>query len=151
MRNIVYKIVLPLLIIVVGIGAFVSLKATAPVLAPEPSREKVWPIQTKKLVIEDIRPEIMEFGTVVAGNQADLRPLVSGRIIKVGPNYFEGAIIKFGDTLAVIDSFDYKIEVADRAAALTEVITKGAETRAEILSETRAPCDNQISVKFAKA
>ena len=136
MRNNVYKIVLPLLIIVVGIGAFVSLKATAPVLAPEPSREKVWPIQTKKLVIEDIRPEIMEFGTVVAGNQADLRPLVSGRIIKVGPNYFEGAIIKFGDTLAVIDSFDYKIEVADRAAALTEVITKGAETRAEILSET---------------
>ncbi len=137
MRNRVYRVVLPLLIIVVGIGAFVSLKATAPVLAPELSREKVWPIHTKKLVIENVRPEITEFGTVVAGNQADLRPLVSGRIVEVGPNFFEGAIITVGDTLAVIDPFDYKIEVADRAAALTEVITKGAETRAEIGSETR--------------
>lgn len=78
MRNKVFRFVLPLLIIVVGIGAFVSLKATAPVLAPELSREKVWPIHTKKLVIENVRPEITEFGTVVAGNQADLRPLVSG-------------------------------------------------------------------------
>ena len=137
MRNKVFRFVLPLLIIVAGIGAFVSLKATAPVLAPEVSREKVWPIHTKKLVIENVRPEITEFGTVVAGNQADLRPLVSGRIVEVGQNYFEGAIITFGDILAVIDPFDYKIEVADRAAALTEVITKGAETRAEIGSETR--------------
>ena len=137
MRNKVFRFVLPLLIIVVGIGAFVSLKATAPVLAPEVSREKVWPIHTKKLVIENVRPEITEFGTVVAGNQADLRPLVSGRIVEVGRNYFEGAIITAGDTLAVIDPFDYKIEVADRAAALTEVITKGAETRAEIGSETQ--------------
>ena len=137
MRNKVFRFVLPLLIIVVGIGAFVSLKATAPVLAPEVSREKVWPIHTKKLVIENVRPEITEFGTVVAGNQADLRPLVSGRIVEVGANFFEGAIITVGDTLAVIDPFDYKIEVADRAAALTEVITKGAETRAEIGSETQ--------------
>ena len=137
MRNKVFRFVLPLLIIVVGIGAFVSLKATAPVLAPEVLREKVWPIHTKKLVIENVRPEITEFGTVVAGNQADLRPLVSGRIVEVGANFFEGAIITVGDTLAVIDPFDYKIEVADRAAALTEVITKGAETRAEIGSETQ--------------
>ena len=137
MRNKVFRFVLPLLIILVGIGAFVSLKATAPVLAPELSQEKVWSIHTKKLVIENVRPEIIEFGTVVAGNQADLRPLVSGRIIEVGQKYFEGAIITAGDELAVIDPFDYKIDVADRTAALTEVITKGAETRAEIESETR--------------
>ena len=137
MNKKLYKIFLPLLIVALGIGAFASLRATAPVVQPEPTREKIWPVKTVKLAVDDIRPEILEYGTIVAGNQADLRPLVPGRIVKVGSNYFEGAIIKSGETLAVIDPFDYRIEVADRKAALTEALTKEEETRSEIQSELR--------------
>ena len=137
MNKKLYKIFLPLLILALGIGTFASLRATAPVVKPKPSREKVWPVETIELFVDDIRPEILEYGTIVAGNQADLRPLVPGRIVKVGSNYFEGAIIKSGETLAVIDPFDYRIEVADRKAALTEALTKDEETRSEIKSEVR--------------
>jgi len=137
MNKKLYKIFLPLLIVALGIATFASLRATAPVVKPKPSNEKTWPVKTIKLFVDNIRPEILEYGTIVAGNQADLRPLVPGRIVKVGPNYFEGAIIKSGETLAVIDPFDYRIEVADRKAALTEALTKEEETRSEIKSESR--------------
>ena len=144
------KFVLPLLIVVAGIGVFSLLRATAPAVTPEPSREKVWPVQTNKLHIADIRPKIREFGTVIAGNQADLRPLVSGRIIRVGLKYFEGAIIKTGETLVIIDPFDYQIEVADRRGALTEVLTKISETKAEIKSEARLLSISEAQLNLRK-
>ena len=53
----------------------------------------------------------MEFGAVVAGSVVELRPLVAGRIAELGSGFIEG------ETLAVVERFDYEIEVADKEAA----------------------------------
>jgi membrane fusion protein, multidrug efflux system len=124
-------------VILIGITILVLLRVTAPAVVVNPVVEKVWPVATKVLKVASLRPEIKEYGTIIAGSQADLRPLVSGRVIEVGQSYFEGSIVKKGQLLAKIDPFDYEIKLEDSKAALTEVLTRIAEIVGEIKYETK--------------
>jgi len=130
-------IVLALSIIALGLFIFVALKLTAPPVVIKPSVEKVWPVSSQLIKVSNFRPKIKEFGTIVAGSQAELRPLVSGRIIEVGKNYYEGSIVNKGQTLIKIDPFDHKIKLEDSEAALSEVLTRVAEIVGEIKYETK--------------
>ena len=130
-------IFLALSIIVLGVFIFVTLKLTAPPVVIKPRVEKVWPVSSQSIEVMDFRPKIKEFGKIVAGSQAELRPLVSGRIIEVGKNYYEGSIVKKGQTLIKIDPFDHKIKLEDSEAAVSEVLTRIAETVGEIKYETK--------------
>ena len=97
---------LALSIVTLGAAILVILRLTAPLIIAEPAKEKIWPVATQIIKVSSVRPVIREFGTIVAGSQADLRPLVAGRIIEVAPNYFEGSIVRKGQLLAKIDPFD---------------------------------------------
>jgi len=130
-------IILALLIIVLGVAIFILLRLTAPTVIAEPEKEKVWPVATQVIKTSSMRPSIKEFGTIVAGSQADLRPMVAGRIIEVGPDYFEGSIVRKGQLLAKIDPFDYEVKVQDSRAALDEVLTRISEIEGEIKYETK--------------
>ena len=124
-------------VILFGITILVLLRVTAPAVVVNPVVEKVWPVATKVLQVTSLRPQIKEYGTIIAGSQADLRPLVSGRVIEVGQMYFEGSIVKKGQLLARIDPFDYEIKMEDSKAALAEVLARIAETVGEIKYETK--------------
>lgn len=124
-------------IVILGVTILVLLKLNAPLVVIKPVVEKVWPVSAQIIKVSSFRPEIKVYGTVVAGSQAELRPLVAGRIIEVGTNYFEGSIVKKGQLLAKIDPFDYKIKLEDSKAALSEVLTRIAETEGEIKYETK--------------
>ena len=128
---------LAILVFIIGIIVVVFLKVTAPVSVAKPEVEKRWAVATKKLYLADVRPNIQEFGAIVAGSQAEIKPLVSGRIIELGENYYEGAIVMEGDLLAKIDPFNYKINVEDSEAALQEVLNKILETEGEIKFESK--------------
>ncbi len=129
------KIVLPMIIVAVAIAGFAYLRATRPQATPAPVEEKVWPVAAVTAKVIDIRPSITEFGTIVAGSVVELRPLVAGRIVERGPNFFEGAIVRAGETLIVVDPFDYQIEVDDKTAALAETRARLKETVAELRNE----------------
>ena len=124
-------------IIALGLITLVFLKLTAPLVLAKPVAERVWPVATQLIKVSSFRPELKEYGTVIAGNQAELRPQVSGRIVEIGENYYEGAIITKGDLLAKIDPFDYQIKLEDSKAALDEVLNRIAETEGEIKYETQ--------------
>jgi len=131
------KIVLPVVILAVAIVGFAYLRATRPQATPAPVQEKVWPVSAVTAKFIDVRPNIIEFGTVVAGSVVDLRPLVAGRIVELGPNFFEGAVVRAGEKLIKIDPFDYQIEVDDKTAARTEAAARLKETKAELRTERR--------------
>ena len=131
------RILVPLGILALGIVIFIILKGTGPAVEAEPSAEKIWPISAIRVSKEDFQPKIIEYGSIVAGNQADLRSLVSGRIVNVGERLFEGAIINEGDLIVGIDRHDYELELVDRKAAVTEVLTRISETKAELVSEIK--------------
>ncbi len=129
------KVTVPILVILVGVFSFVILRATAPANIPKPIEEKQWPVKVAIVKFKDVRPKIFEFGTVVAGNKADLRSLVSGRIVNVGNKYKKGAIVKGGDILIAIDPFDYKINVMDGQSTLIEILSQIKGTNSEIKAE----------------
>lgn len=129
------KIVLPLVILGVAIAGYSYLQATRPKATPKPPEEKIWVVSATEIRYSDESPAINEFGTVVSGSTVELRPLVAGRIVEVGPNFVDGAVVRMGETLLVIDPFDYAVDVTDKEAALAESKAKLGETQAEIKAE----------------
>ncbi len=131
------RLVLPALLIAVATMGFLYLRATRPETTPAPAEERARPVAAIEARYVDIRPAIVEFGTVVAGSVVELRPLVAGRIAELGPGFVEGAVVRKGETLVVIDRFDYEIEVADKEAAVAESRARLEEARAELDAERR--------------
>ena len=131
------RVVLPVVILAVAIAGFAYLRATRPLATPAPVEEKVWPVSAVAAHFVDVRPEIVEFGTIVAGSVVELRPLVAGRVVELGPNFFEGAVVRAGERLIKVDPFDYEIEVDDKKAALAEAAARLKETKAELRIERR--------------
>ncbi len=131
------RLVLPALLIAAASMAFLYLRATRPEATPAPAEERARPVAAVEARYVDVRPPIVEFGVVVAGSVVELRPLVAGRIAELGPHFVEGGVVRKGETLAVIDRFDYEIEVADKEAAVAESRARLAEARAELDAERR--------------
>ena len=59
------------------------------------------------------------------------------RIAELGSNFIEGGVVREGETLAVVERFDYEIEVADKEAAVAESRARLGEARAELDAERR--------------
>ena len=126
------KVILPILIIALMAAGAAYLRTTRPQPVPNPVAEKVWPVSVHEARMTDEQPVITEFGTVVAGSVVELRPLVDGRIIRLGKNFVEGATVRRGETLVVIDPFEYEIEVADKEAAVAAAQAQLKETQSEL-------------------
>lgn len=129
------RIVLPIVILGLSAGGFTYLHATRPKATPKPPQEKVWTVSAIAARYTDEQPSIREFGTVVDAGTVELRPLVAGRIVEVGANFVDGAVVRRGETLLVIDPFEYEITAVERRATLAEAQAKFRETQAEIKSE----------------
>ncbi len=112
-------------------GAYVIYKvlvATAPTIEPVEVNERSWPITVITAEYGDAQPEIMLFGQIVAGREVEMRALVSGQLVDVGPNFHEGGLVVKGELLVQIDPFEYQ-------AALDEAIARRREARARLKSE----------------
>lgn len=127
-----------------GIGGFVLLMATQEEIEPRPAEERVWTVSVTEVAAADIQPELRLYGTVVAGQDVDVRPLVAGRVVELGENFAEGGIVEQGELLARIDPFDYQAAVAEADAQLTEARARLAELRADLSSQrTLLPIDRE--------
>jgi len=126
-----FKFILPLLVLILaGAGATALVKSR-----PEPERraaeEKSWIVEAKTVRFTDERPDLTLFGEIVAGRKVDMRPLVAGRIVEVGPDFVEGGVVRKGALLVAIDPFDYEADVAERKAERDEAFARLREIRAE--------------------
>ena len=131
------RFVLPALLLAAASMGFLYLRATRPEATPAPAEERALPVAAVEARYVDVRPAIVEFGAVVAGSVVELRPLVAGRIAELGPGFIEGGVVREGETLAVVERFDYEIEVADKEAAVAESRARLGEARAELDAERR--------------
>jgi RND family efflux transporter MFP subunit len=144
------KVVLPVLIIAIAVSGFMYLRSTRPQATPKPLVEKVWPVSVLEARLTDEQPDIKEFGTVVAGSVVELRPLVDGRIVKLGENFVEGATVRRGDMLVVIDPFDYEVEVIDKKAAIAEAEARLKETKSDLRTQRQMLKISREQVKLRK-
>lgn len=119
---------LPLLILAGAVLIVAILTATRPRLAPVPAAERVWAVSAVTVQRQTLQPELDLFGEVVAGRRSELRPLVPGRVLRVGANFRDGGIVREGELLLQIDPFDYETALAEQRSRLRE-----GEVRLEVV------------------
>lgn len=131
------KTLLPLAIIAMGLAFAGYLRATRPPVERNPVLERVWIVSAMPVVLRNVQPKLRLYGEIVAGRKVDLRPLVAGRIVAVGPKFAAGGIVRTGDLLVQIDPFEYKSAVDERTAQLDEAKARLEEYLSELTAEKR--------------
>jgi RND family efflux transporter MFP subunit len=139
---------LPLLIVTATLVVIFLLIATRPRMQPIPRPERVWPVEVVEAHYATLQPELKLFGEVAAGRRSELRPLVSGLIVEIGPNFHDGGIVQEGELLVQIDPFDYETALAEQRSVLKE-----AEARRQLLKKDFERArelreDNTVSEQF---
>ena len=128
------------------VGAYVVYKlliATAPTITPVEIEERSWPISAIPAVFADAQPEINLFGEVVAGREVEMRSLVSGQVVEVGPNFRDGGQVEEGELLVQIDPFEHR-------AALDDARAKRREARARLKSEQDSLVTERLQLDLAQ-
>lgn len=131
------KFLLPIAILVAATAGYLALKASKPAPRKPVIVEKTWPVDATTARKESITPTLTLYGKTVANRAVELRALVSGKITNTGPGLKEGALVKEGEMLVEIDSFDYQGALTEAGANLKEAEARKAELEAAIDLEKR--------------
>lgn len=117
------QIVLPVVILLVFSAIFYWILSGK----EEPQRRSFAPpspeVVVRSMQAEDFQISLRSQGTVRARTESALIPEVRGRIVRVSPNFQEGAFFEEGEVLLEIDDRDYQAElkVAEASLAQAEV------------------------------
>jgi multidrug efflux pump subunit AcrA (membrane-fusion protein) len=126
--------VLPLLILLVGVGGFLALKATRPKPPPVESRERVWRVETLPVVTGEHRPVLSLFGRVEAPDRLRAAAPVAGRVLEVLVR--DGDRVSAGQRLARLDPRDLEPRLAQARAEVEKELLKAQHDR-EALEQER--------------
>ena len=147
---IVARTLLPIAVLLAGGAVFAYLEATKPALDKKPVAERSWPVTATTVEKTTIAPTLVLYGTIVAGRTVDMRPLLSGRISKVGSEFAVGGLVRKGDLLVAIDAFDYEATLSERKAQLVEARARLSELTAELGAEREIVSYDQEQIAIRK-
>jgi RND family efflux transporter MFP subunit len=119
-------------------GAFKGMNqliATRPDVQKRPVQENSYAVETTTVQQGDYAPLISVYGQTQAGREVDLRALVGGEIVEVHPDLKAGGKVERGDTLVVIDRFDYEGAVTEARANLAEAQAALVENEGRVALE----------------
>jgi RND family efflux transporter MFP subunit len=136
----VKHIVWPVVVLSLAMVTVVVLVFSRPVIERADDIERVWPVSATKIEVGDVTPELRLYGQVVAGAEVDLRALVPGEVIAVGPQARAGGAVEKGALIAAIDDFDYRASVDETKAQVHE-----AEARLQELEARRAAAKTSLT------
>jgi RND family efflux transporter MFP subunit len=112
-----------------------QLIATRPDVPKRPVQENSYAVETTTVQQGDYAPLISVYGQTQAGREVDLRALVGGEIVEVHPDLKAGGKVERGDTLVVIDRFDYEGAVTEARANLAEAQAALVENEGRVALE----------------
>ena len=143
------RIVIPLAVITVGLLVGAYLVGTRPSAHPNPPAERIRPVKVVSATRSDIRPELLVYGEIVSGREAELRSMVAGRLVYLDSSYRSGAYVAADSRLAEIDPFEYEIAIRERRADLVEAQSKLRELQSEIEIDRRllTLLDEQVELR----
>ncbi len=146
--RLLFKILLPLLVIAGGVAAAAWFKETKPEPVAKAIEERVWTVETAPVHFADVQPELRLFGEVVAAREVELRALVAGPVISVWDGFVDGGAVPAGTILVSIDPFDEQQNVVERQASLDEARARLAETRSRLDAERSMAGEDQRQVEI---
>lgn len=123
------KFVLPIGILLSGLGVISFLVIAKPKPTPQPPPEEPANVT---VAVAEVFPQTMRLavttqGTVEPKREIDLVAQVSGQIISVAPAFVNGGFFTQQQVLIQIDDRDYKVAVLNAKARLAEAQTRLAE------------------------
>ena len=130
-----FKTAVPVAVLGAAFLAFQYMLATKPPVVRKPVEEKVYFVDTVTASKRTIVPQLVLYGNIVAGREVELRPLVTGRVVRVAKTFSDGGIVRKGDLLVEIDPFDYRIAVTERKTQLSEAQARLSEIEADLKGE----------------
>ena len=119
MKNVV-KILIFLIILLGGIGAFVGLSLLKKP-PPKKSEELLRSLIVIPLKAETFSPKVAEFAVVSTLEEISLKVQVSGKVTFCGEGTEDGVNVKKGDVIIEIEKDDYKI-AKDQAEAELDIL-----------------------------
>ena len=123
------KFLLPIGLVVAGIGLSVIIIATGPTLnhLPPPPNEPV--LRTWEAQPETVRMSSFTHGSVMPRTESELIPEVSGRVINMSGSLISGGFFAKGDMLLEIDPLDYEVALEQARAAVASAESEFANAR----------------------
>ncbi|MDA3963506.1 MAG: efflux RND transporter periplasmic adaptor subunit [Planctomycetota bacterium] len=129
----VWKFVLPIVALVLGVGAMLALKMMAPETKAKPVVERVAVIEVIAAKHETRRIDVISQGTVQPRTTSAIGAQIAGVITWVAPGLAAGARVEAQAELLRIDDADYLAARANAAADLAMRQRELAEEEAEAL------------------
>jgi len=114
-KAVVFRGLLPLVIIAAGGFLSVWMMETGPQAKPRPRERNVTLVEVRAVDYSSQQTTISGMGTVSVACSVELQPQVSGEIISLNPNLVPGGHFQKGETLFNIDPTDYRLTVRERA------------------------------------
>lgn len=140
----------PVLILIVGLALAAYFIDQRPRALTNPPQERVWSVTVTEVVRRDVQPKIRVFGEITAGREAEIRAMVAGRLVELHPEFRDGALVRTGMQLAMIDPVDYEIGLAERRAELEQADALLREHRRELEWETELVANAERQVELAE-
>ncbi len=112
------KAILPLLVLAAAVAVTAFMMAHRVTPDRLEVGEKVVPVEVVEIVHTSEQVMVEAQGTVTAARQVQMRPEVSGKIVKLSPSLVPGGRFRAGETMATIDERDYRVHLAARQEAV---------------------------------
>lgn len=146
----------PLGIVLFAILASAAMLMTGPKATRTPPPRSARLVEIVPVHLADQRTVVEVMGTVLAEQEIQLTPRVSGAIVKTSPEFIPGGFFRKGDLMVQIDPADYELQVRQRASALAQAevayrLELGnqdvARREYELLGETIAEVDRDLVLR----
>lgn len=112
------KVLYPLLVLGLGLGAATLIILNEPVTNPVPYEPLLSTVRVTPVTAASEHLTISSQGTVQPRSQSELIPEVSGRVVWISPALISGGSFAMNEVLLRIDDADYRSTVARSEAAL---------------------------------
>lgn len=142
------RFLLPIVIVIGGVGLAAAIIATGPTLEQLPPPSNAPLVRTWEASSQTVRMSSITYGSVLPRTESELIPEVSGRVTNMSQSLVSGGFFKKGDVLLEIDPLDYEVALEQARAALasaqSELANAGkAHDRQQDLAKKQSTSESQ--------
>jgi RND family efflux transporter MFP subunit len=119
-KSLIFKIVLPIAILCVGLLGSAYLKSSGPKPQRKPPQKITSLVQVMPLQKTDETVSVRAMGTVVPAREMTLESRVSGEIVWMNPEFAPGGFLKAGEEALRIDPTDYQLDLARKKSQVAD-------------------------------
>lgn len=120
MKAVIFKFIIPLLIVAGGVAGLIILKGKAEKAKHVDVEQRVINVETQVAKVDSLPMKIVASGSVRPAKQIVLTPEVSGRIIYVSENLIPGSRFAAGELMVKIDKRDYKLALEQQVGQVEQ-------------------------------